>query len=279
MMKMNASAWALFAVAVVAPCHARAQEPNPDGQDEMGSENEDGFELELGGGAFFQPDYKGSKDYKVRPLPWGSLSFRRGDRYIEISGPSLRANIIGGGRFEFGPTLSSEMGRDSNITNMTVRRLGRIRDASMAGAFFNIDFDLGKGSAIQVGAEATADLGHTNEGKVAKIDVSYRRLLGDRWMVMTAVSTSWADNNYMDTYFGVTPAGAQTSGLPAYTAKSGLENIELSSALYYRLNQRWSAVAFVRYQRLLGSAADSPIVRQEGSADQPGVGLAVLRKF
>lgn len=279
MMKMNASAWALVAVAVVAPCHARAEEPDPDGQDEMGPEKEDGFELELGGGAFFQPDYKGSKDYKVRPLPWGSLSFRRGDRFIEISGPSLRANIIGGGRIEFGPTLSSEMGRDSNITNMTVRRLGRIRDASMAGAFSNIDFDLGKGTAIQVGAEATADLGHTNNGKVAKFDVSYRRLLNDRWMVMTGVSTSWADNNYMGTYFGVTPAGAQASGLPAYTAKSGLENIELSSALYYRLNQRWSVIAFARYQRLLGAAADSPIIRQEGSADQPGIGLVVLRKF
>lgn len=279
MMKMNASAWALVAVAVVAPCHARAEEPDPDGQDEIGPETEDGFELELGGGAFFQPDYKGSKDYKVRPLPWGSLSFRRGDRYIEISGPSLRANIIGGGRFEFGPTLSSEMGRDNNITNMTVRRLGRIRDASMAGAFFNIDFDLGKGSAIQVGTEALADLGHTNNGKVAKFDVSYRRLLNDRWMVMTGVSTSWADNNYMGTYFGVTPTGAQASGLPAYTAKSGLENIELSSAFYYRLNKRLSVIVFARYQRLLGGAADSPIIRQEGSADQPGIGLVVFRKF
>jgi MipA family protein len=174
-------------------------------------------------------------------FPWGSLSYRIGDRYIEISGPSLRANLLGGGRFEFGPILATEMGRDDDIDNPVVRRLGRIKSATMAGAFFSTDFDLGKGSAIQIGAEMTADIGNTNKGKVAKFEIGYRRQLGEKWMVMTGLSTSWVDRNYMQTYFGVTPSGAATSRLPIYTAKSGFEHFELSSGLYRRLSPRLSA--------------------------------------
>jgi outer membrane scaffolding protein for murein synthesis (MipA/OmpV family) len=98
-------------------------------------------------------------------------------------------------------------------------------------------------------------------------------------MAMTGVSTIWADKNYTQTYFGVTPTGAAASGLPVYTAKSGLENIELSSGLFYRASERWSMIGFFNYQRLLDSAADSPIVRQVGSANQFRLGFAILRTF
>jgi outer membrane scaffolding protein for murein synthesis (MipA/OmpV family) len=276
---MTSRAWALCAVALSTPHQLQGQGLEFKDPDETERENRDGFELELGAGAFYRPDYKGSRAYKIRPLPWGSLSYRRGDRYIELSGPSLRANIIGGGRFEFGPTLGSEMGRDNDIDNLTVRSLGKIGSATMAGAFFKTDFDLGKGSGLQIGAEAQIDTGNTNKGKVAKFEIGYRRQMGGRWMAMTGVSTTWADKNYTQTYFGVTSAGAAASGLPVYAGKPGLENVEWSAGLFYRASERWSIIGFLNYQRLLDSAAKSPIVRQVGTANQLGFGLAIFRRF
>lgn len=279
MLTTRSPAWGLLAIAALTPHAVRAQEADAEGPDKAEPKHEDGFELQLGAGAFYRPEYKGSKDYKVRPLPWGSLSYRRGDRYVEISGPSMRANIIGGGHFEFGPSLSSEMGRDNDIDNLTVRRLGKIGNATMAGAFFKSEIDLGKGSGLQIGAEAAIDIGDTNNGKTAKLEVGYQRPMGNRWMAMTGVSTTWADKKYMQTYFGVTSVGSLASGLPVYSAKSGLENVEWSLGLFYRASERWSVISFLNYQRLLYSAAKSPIVRQVGTANQLGFGLAIVRKF
>lgn len=261
------------------PAQASAQEAGPGNQPGEEFEDEDGFELDVGGGAFYNPDYKGSDDYKIMPIPWVSLRYKRGDRYIEIGGPSAKANIIGGGRFEFGPTLNLDMGRDNDVDSLAVRRLGKIKGALMAGAFFSTDIDLGEGSGIQIGAEGAFDTGNINNGKTAKFEIGYRRQVGERSTVITGVSTTWGDKNYMQTYFGVTPAGALASGLPAYAARSGIENVEWSLGLMHRLDERWSIMALANYQRLLGPAADSPIVWKEGSRNQLGFGFAISRKF
>jgi outer membrane scaffolding protein for murein synthesis (MipA/OmpV family) len=47
----------------------------------------------------------------------------------------------------------------------------------------------------------------------------------------------------------------------------------------YAFNETWSLVGFVGYRRLLADAADSPIVRVEGTSDQVSAGLGVGLSF
>ncbi|MEQ3650913.1 MipA/OmpV family protein [Hyphomonas sp.] len=244
-----------------------------------GPEHQDGFQFELGAGAFVGPDYKGSNDYRVMPLPFASIRYTRGDRYVALDGPGLNANIVSGGDFELGPLITFEMGRDNDIENRTVRRLGEVDDAIMAGIFASKRIDLGGPGGIEVGAQVLTDVSGANDGMTAKFEVGYNRFLSQRTMLMIGASTSWADEKYMQAYFGVTPAGAAASGLPTYTAGSGVENVELSAGLMYRINERWSALGMVNYQRLLDTAADSPIVQLEGSEDQAGIMFGVSRSF
>lgn len=264
-------------IATAQPAQAQGQMGPDDG--EGGPVHEDGFEFELGAGAFYSPDYTGSDDYRISPVPWASLTYRQGERYIEVSGPSLKANIIGSDAFQFGPTLGYEMGRDRSVRSTAVENLGKIDSALMAGAFFGTGIDLGGGSSLQFDVDGAFDLGHTNDGARVKVEAGYQRMLGERWMLSAGVGTQWADENYTQTYYGVSNAGAAASGLPAFAAQGGFEYAELSMGAFYRASERLNIMAMAGYQRLLGSAADSPIVRIEGDPNQFSFGLIAVRRF
>ncbi len=242
-----------------------------------GPGDKDGFHGRLGGGVFFMPEYEGSSDYQVVPFPMVSLQYNWGERYVEFSGMSLKANLLSELGFELGPIVKHEGGRDNDIDNLAVRRLGEIDSAIMAGVFFSTEIDIGgQGPGLQLSGEVLTDTGDANEGVIGTFEVGYGWMFGESWMLMVGASTTWADENYMQTYFGVTPAGALASGLPVYTADAGLKNAELSTGLIYRLDEDWSVMARASYSRLLGSAADSPVVQSE---DQLGFGLFVAWEF
>ncbi len=275
MKRMNRATLALLAlvgVGALGPQQAYAQDGGP--------EHEDGWEFQLGAGAFYFPDYEGSKDYRVQPLPWLSARYTRGDRYVEIDGPGLRANIISGGAFEFGPIISSDFGRNADdIENVAVRALGDIDGALMAGAFANTGIDLGEGAGIDFSVEALTDISGVHDGATAKFEIGYRRPLFRNLMGMVGVSTTWADENYTQAYSGVTPAGALASGLPVFTAEGGIHDVELSTGLMYQVNEDWSMFGMLSYRQLQGSAADSPLVTQGGSENQSGFAFAIVRRF
>jgi outer membrane scaffolding protein for murein synthesis (MipA/OmpV family) len=238
----------------------------------------DGLHVALGAAGVYRPEYKGSKDYETKPLPFVGFRYGRGDFYVSLEGPALRANILPGGWLEAGPVVAFERGRDDDIKNLAVRRLGEIDNAINAGVFVRKRFDLA-GGQLQVGAEALTDTGKVHEGVLADVGLDYDRALTDRWNAGASLSTTWGDRKYMQTYYGVLPTGASTSGLTPYLADAGVENVEFGATLRYKINDRWSALAHGSYTRLVDSAADSPIVAREGSADQGQFAVALFYSF
>ena len=81
---------------------------------------------------------------------------------------------------------------------------------------------------------------------------------------------TWADNEYMNNTFGITAAQAarSRSGLARYDAGSGLKDVGVDLGIGYMLTDSIHVTGQVGYSRLLGDAADSPLVTGEGSADQ-----------
>jgi outer membrane scaffolding protein for murein synthesis (MipA/OmpV family) len=241
-------------------------------------QDRDGLHLALGAVGVYRPEYKGAKDYEAAPLPFVGFRYGRGDFYVSLEGRALRANVLPGGWLEVGPIVTFERGRDNDIENEAVRRLGEIDDAVNAGVFARKRFGLA-GGQLKIGGEVLTDTGKVHEGVLAEFGIDYDRPLSDRWSVGASLSTTWADRKYMQTYYGVSGAGALASGLSPYGADKGIENVEAGATLRYRINDRWSALANASYRRLVDSAADSPIVAREGSADQGQLALALFYSF
>ena len=51
------------------------------------------------------------------------------------------------------------------------------------------------------------------------------------------------------------------------------------SSMHYQLSGPWGLFGFARYERLMGDAADSPIVRDLGSRDQVSGGIGITHTF
>ncbi|PVM84461.1 hypothetical protein DDF62_22275 [Caulobacter radicis] len=240
--------------------------------------DQDGLHLALGAVGVYRPEYKGAKDYEVVPLPFVGFRYGRGDFYVSLEGRALRANVLPGGWFEAGPVLAFERGRNDDIKNLTVRRLGEIDSAINAGVFVRKRFELA-GGELKIGGEVLTDTGKVHEGVMAEFGLDYNRPLNDRWTAGASLSGTWADRKYMQTYYGVSRSGALASGLSPYLADKGIENVAVGASLGYRINDRWNVMAHTSYRRLVDSAADSPIVAREGSADQGQFALALFYRF
>ena len=67
--------------------------------------------------------------------------------------------------------------------------------------------------------------------------------------------------------------------LPAYRPGSGIYAVAVASGFTYALNERWGLFGFARYERLVGDAAKSPIVREFGSRNQLSGGIGLNYTF
>ena len=83
----------------------------------------------------------------------------------------------------------------------------------------------------------------------------------------------------MRTYFSITPSDAAASGLPVYNAHSGFKDWGVNVLGHYTPGKHWGFAGFVKYNKLLGHAEDSPIVQDEGDENQFAAGLALTYKF
>jgi outer membrane protein len=83
----------------------------------------------------------------------------------------------------------------------------------------------------------------------------------------------------METYFSVDRGDAIRSGLSTYDADSGFKDFSLGVVLQHGFARNWSVIGVLKYTRLLGDAADSPVVDDAGSANQLLTGAFVNYSF
>ncbi len=102
-----------------------------------------------------------------------------------------------------------------------------------------------------------------------------------RWTATVGPRVGWGDQNYMETYFGVTPLDAIASPVikTPYTPTSGLRYVGGYASLGYHFGRHWQTTANVGFHRLAAQAADSPIVRILGSRDELSGGLGLKYSF
>lgn len=236
------------------------------------------FQGQLGPGTGLLPEYEGSDNYGATLLPL--IDIRQPGRYF-LKGASINVNdgIASAGltivHFSYsegsdrpmqiivGPLVSIYRGRDES-DNDILDGLGDIEQNVAIGGFLEFRADPWLAS-ISVSPQ---DVGNDQDGVLMAFDVEYTTSVSTGFKMSTGLSTSWANAEYLQGYFGVTDAQAAQAGLPPFYSKAGLKDIGLQIKTSYALSPGWSIDGQLGYWRLLNDAADSPIVKDEGSADQ-----------
>lgn len=262
-------AGALLAVAGAAPAAA--------------SPLDGGNELTIGLGAAVAPDYEGADEYRALPLP--SLSWKTDLFTLRTRGPGIEIDLVPSPGFGFGPILRYDFGRD-DVDDAVVAALPDVEGSLEAGGFVSAALPVGAANPLGSGpvlatfrADATQGLGDDGHGGLEASASVGLLMPGDPLTLGVNLSTSWADEDYMRSYFGVTAAGSAASGLPAFTPDSGIKDVGASLFASYKLTDNWSATMIASYTRLVGDAADSPIVARRGSENQFFGGLGLSYTF
>ncbi|MEJ2729290.1 MAG: MipA/OmpV family protein [Deltaproteobacteria bacterium] len=226
----------------------------------------------VGLGAGIAPDYEGSSDYRAIPVPFVSVRFSN-NMSIEWLANTARANLIPDRTWMAGPMLQYIQKRD-NVDNNKVDRLDSVDASLMAGAFAGFRID-----RFSFSLEAMQDIADGNDGAIVRLRGGYHLPISKEWTAQLSAFTTWADEDYMDAYFGINHRNSAKSGLKTYNADSGFKDVGIALPVTYSPWEHWSIMGAVAYKRLLGDAADSPVVDDEGNANQFIGGMVLIYRF
>lgn len=233
-------------------------------------ENRD-IRVRAGLGAQVRPDYYGADKTVVAPL--FDIDIARGDNLFKFEAPDdhLAIAVINQDGLSIGPAANIASSRkDSDVG----APLGKVKTTIEAGAFAQYQW----GESIRLRAEVLKGIGG-HKGLVGALGADKVWRDGDRYVFSVGPRLLVSDGRYQRAYFGVTPAAAVATGLPAYRPGGGIHGAALASGLSYQFSPRIGAFGFARYERLLGDAARSPVVREFGSRNQYSAGVGLNYSF
>src|SRR5690606_5751112 len=90
---------------------------------------------------------------------------------------------------------------------------------------------------------------------------------------------SFATKDYFETYYGVNAAESAASGLSEYKPGGGMKSFGAGGAVNWRATDEITTSVFLEYERLVGPAAKSSLVRERGSKNQVTVGASATYRF
>lgn len=218
------------------------------------------------------PEYEGarSRDTKLKPV-WAAklgrvrittgggsalLGFGR-----EGAGAGASTQLVDTDRWRLGVSASVDGGRDSDDAS-TTRGLPDVRRTLRARLYVN--YSLTKD--WNVGASASQDVLGREGGLTVSIDTGWRFYRSETTEWTTGVGVSAANGENMRSYFGVPASAVAASGKPAYTPGAGLRGVHFGVQFKHALSKHWFVFGGAGTSRLLGPAADSPLVEKPGGS-------------
>ncbi|MGI9386445.1 MAG: MipA/OmpV family protein [Methyloligellaceae bacterium] len=214
--------------------------------------------LAVGGAVLVKPKYEGSDEFDVYGIPY-AVVLGNGLRRFSFEGiDDVRYALYRNNGFEVGPTIGYWFDREES-DSATLNGLGDIDGAFVAGGYAKYDFG---------GFFADVSFHHgfngDDPGYLIKTGIGSKSRISERVKLKARAGITFASEDYMDTYFGVTAAQSAASGvLPAFNPDSGIKDVHVSLGATIGLTDRWYLVASGEYSRLVGDAEDSPVVESE----------------
>jgi outer membrane protein len=227
----------------------------------------------VGAGVGMVPDYEGSEDYKGVPLLFARAGWNSG-QYVQFFGNMLKANLIAGNRWSVGPLARYRGKRDDDVDNNKVKRMREVDEAIELGGFVGYMID-----NWHVSFFVAQDVNDAHDGLVATLEAGYTMNLNPGVNLGISAFTSYASDDYMETYFGVDAENANRSGLSRYEADGGIKDLGVVANLAYAPWKNWGVTGMLGLKWLLGDAADSPVVDDEGSETQLFSGVMATYRF
>lgn len=231
---------------------ALAADPAPD------PSSKKAFDIVVGAGAMLRPTYVGSDHYKAMALPM--LSVRWNDM-VSLGPDGLRV-YWHSGPVKLGAALVYDGGRDQKDKGTFSFGSGDDRLAGMGDIDASIGYQVFASYRLwklDFDAAVTKYDGKQNKGLLVRYSAAMPMRLTERLMVTPQVGATWANDRYMQTFFGVSPDQALHAGFSQFDASGGTSGVFTGLKANYALSRNWFLMGDVTHNFLMGSAKDSPL--------------------
>ncbi len=229
--------------------------------------------ITIGGGGELKPDFEGANRSTLSPVP--VFSIQRAGSAMRFRSPRDGAGIalVDFDGFRAGPVGKLKPAR----TTSSYSELNGLGDVNLAveiggfAEFFPVDW-------FRSRVEVRRGFGGHNE-VVADFSADMIMPVTERFSLSAGPRFTLEDSRALAPYFSIDAAQAMASGLPVFDAKGGSHSAGAGAQARYQLNPQWEVHSYVEYDRLLGSAAASPLVTVRGSPNQTSLGLGASYSF
>ncbi len=212
----------------------------------------------VGLAAVSTPEYLGSDQRKTLAFP--ALSYQWANGWFAGLDNGIGYNFSKNPALHYGVRLTADLGRQAG-DNAALRGMGDVDAKPELGGF--VTYATAEGLAFT--GSVRWGSGQSSNGTVVDLGVGYSVALAPQWRLGTRLSTTLADRQHMQSYFGVDTTQAARSGYALYTPDAGLRDTSLGLSLTYAVNPRTFVTAAVSASTLGDGAKNSPIARSSNA--------------
>jgi MipA family protein len=264
----------LFLLAAVAALPALAVS-DPASADMPSLAMPEGVRVTVGAALVTMPRYEGASNYVVAALPIMKFApigggYESMKRFDAKALDDLSFSLIKHDQFEAGVLTGYRRGRKESDA-VYLHGTGDIKGSIVGGGFAKYNF----GRAF-VRASVHQSLIGDDTGAVLRLATGTTYALTDRVLIKADLWADAANDTYMDSFFGVTRNQSLRSGLRTFDPDAGFKSVSAKLGTEVALTPDWTLDASAGYSRLIGDAADSPLV---SSADRYEGRLGLSRSF
>ncbi len=214
------------------------------------------------------PSWQGASNHRVETLPY--LDFEWPNQVSLSTQDGLQVDLIGGSLLHGGVYGDYQWGRDSDDLGELKHQINPLSPRLTLGGY--LEWQLTR--QIDLGTNLSHDINGAG---------SYLRLYGE-WdfpalgLLQHSLQLNWQAMNgaAMNRFFGVTPSQASALNVRPWRPGAGGQLASLEYDLFMPTSKHTGVAVALCYGRLLGAAADSPLVTRFGSAAQLSESLAFV---
>lgn len=223
----------------------------------------------VGAAVVFGNAYMGSDESRTRVLP--AIDYQWQNGWFAGTTNGIGYNFSNTREMSYGLRLTADFGRKEHRSE-ALRGMGDVDARAEFGGFFNyyLTRDVAVFTTLRYGS------GDDSDGVVMDLGVAYSTVVAPGWRLGLSLATTFVDSNYMQSFFGVTPAQSLTSGYAPYSAGSGIRDVRTGVSLTYDITSSIGVTGAIGARSLQGDAKDSPLTRDR--SDVSGV-VALSYRF
>jgi outer membrane protein len=228
----------------------------------------------VGGWGDLEPKFEGARRHE---FGWrGLIDYRSsGSReWLNLPNDGFDFAFFETNDFRIGPVGNWRWARDVDSIPRGFRHFGSIDLSVEAGVFAEYWPSNYLRTRIEV---REAFIGA--DGLIADLSADWVWRPTWRWTLTVGPRLSLADAAFMHSYYSVNAQQALARGLPAYSADPGARSAGAGITVKYKITEQLATMGFVEAQRLIGSAAESPLIDGRGTPNQISVGLGLSYSF